>query len=148
MHWLGPVLCFHIKKSKFKCAQNHEYLDWISPRCSFVFFFFFPHMCFFACSLRVEYNMPLCFLCVFVSGTCLGTFCMDCSFTSGSPDGSSLGVVTILCLLWPWFTDNPGLFSSYFREDDGEVQVVIFFTAWRNLTWAFLCPDQKTMGYH
>lgn len=54
---------------------------------------------------------------------------MDSSFTSCSPDGTSLGLVTILCLLWPGFTDNPGRSSSYFREDDGEVQVVYFVTA-------------------
>jgi hypothetical protein len=54
---------------------------------------------------------------------------MDCSFTSDSSDGASLGLVTVLSLLWPWFTDNPGYFSSYPREDDGEVQVVVFFKA-------------------
>lgn len=59
----------------------------------------------------------------FLSGSGLGSFCMDCTFTSYAADGASLGDVAGISILWACILDSCCLFSSLARTNDDEIQV-------------------------
>lgn len=69
--------------------------------------------------------MSLGFTVIFFPGTCIGTFCVDRSFTSDSPDGAALGAAPGLHFLWACFPHRPRPPSSWLGENDDEVQVAL-----------------------
>lgn len=50
---------------------------------------------------------------------------MDCTFTSYTADGASLGDVAGISILWAWILDSCRPFSSLARTNDDEIQVTM-----------------------
>lgn len=64
------------------------------------------------------------FLLWFPAGSCSGSLCVDCTFTSGTADGTALGYVTSFCICWTCFSNSYGLFPSLAGTNDDEIQVM------------------------
>ena len=112
--------------STLLCAPYNEYLDFSAFRTMIVWahcaWFLSPILDFlFVLGWRI--TCPWFSLWFYFSGTCTGTFCVDCSSASDAADGAALGLVAGLHFLWACFPRSPRPSSSRIRENDDEVQV-------------------------
>lgn len=131
-----PSLCVECLNTLL-CVLCNEYLDFIVltiMKCLIVWAHCarFIHLCclfVFGGRWGIKYNhFSLWF---YFPGTCIGTFCVDRSFTSDTSDGAALGIVTGLCLLWTCCTHSPRPFPSLVRENDDEVQVALYLHSFK-----------------